>query len=132
MRISDWSSDVCSSDLEQIEDFRALAQNAQQVVTSTKKLKKAKREQDGELDPGQKKEQSDTAKQRKEIREKLQKFLARIPVFMYVTDFREEALQDVIESMDSALFERVTGLTVEDSQQFRTVGWFNGENRNGE
>src|SRR3546814_9708314 len=52
--------------LEQIEDFRALAQNAQQVVTSTKKLKKAKREQDGELDPGQKKEQSDTAKQRKE------------------------------------------------------------------
>src|SRR3546814_16256105 len=100
MRISDWSSDVCSSDLvevtehtlgailghpdllatlEQIEDFRALAQNAQQVVTSTKKLKKAKREQDGELDPGQKKEQSDTAKQRKEKREKLQKFLARIP-----------------------------------------------------
>src|SRR3546814_13864225 len=81
MRISDWSSDVCSSDLlatlEQIEDFRALAQNAQQVVTSTKKLKKAKREQDGELDPGQKKEQSDTAKQRKEIREKLQNFLAR-------------------------------------------------------
>src|SRR3546814_1966336 len=101
MRISDWISDVCSSDLarwnsqllvevtehtlgailghpdllatlEQIEDFRALAQNAQQVVTSTKKLKKAKREQDGELDPGQKKEQSDTAKQRKEISEKLQ------------------------------------------------------------
>src|SRR3546814_11994116 len=49
--------------LEQIEDFRALAQNAQQVVTSTKKLKKAKREQDGELEPRQKKEKSDTAKQ---------------------------------------------------------------------
>src|SRR3546814_10628667 len=110
MRISDWSSDVCSSDLEQIEDFRALAQNAQQVVTSTKKLKKAKREQDGELDPGQKKEQSDTAKQRKEIREKLQKFLARIPVFMYVTDFREEALKDVIESLDSRSDEHTSEL----------------------
>ena len=43
---------------------------------------------------------SETAKQRKEIREKLQKFLAKIPVFMYVTDFREEALKDVIESLD--------------------------------
>lgn len=93
--------------LEQIEDFRALAQNAQQIVTSTKNLKKAKREQGGELDPDQKREQSETAKKRKEIREKLQKFLARIPVFMYVTDFREEALKDVIESLDSVLFERV-------------------------
>ena len=33
---------------------------------------------------------------------------------MYVTDFREEALKDIIESLDPALFERVTGLTVED------------------
>src|SRR3546814_6368423 len=85
MRISDWSSDVCSSDL---------------------------------------------AKQRKEIREKLQKFLARIPVFMYVTDFREEALKDVIESLDSALFERVTGLTVEDFQQLSNLGLFNAQNMN--
>src|SRR3546814_13673909 len=46
--------------LAQIEEFRALAQNAQPVDTSTKKPKKAKQEQDGQLDPGQKKEQSDT------------------------------------------------------------------------
>ena len=57
--------------LEQIEDFRALAQNAQQIVTSTNNLKKAKREQGGELDPEQKREHTDTAKKRKEIREKL-------------------------------------------------------------
>src|SRR3546814_11484515 len=113
--------------LEQIEDFRALAQNAQQVVTSTKKLKKAKREQDEELDPGQKKEQSDTAKQRKEIREKLQKFLARIPVCMYVTDLREEALRDVLESLDSALFERGPGLTAEDFQRSGTLGLCNNQ-----
>jgi hypothetical protein len=116
--------------LEQIEDFRALANNARQVVTSTKKLKKAKREQGGELDPDQKREQSDTAKKRKEIREKLQKFLARIPVFMYVTDFREEALKDVIESLDSALFERVTGLTVEDFKLLSKLGLFNAQNMN--
>jgi len=116
--------------LEQIEDFRALAQNAQQVVTSTKNLKKAKREQGGALDERQKKEQSDTSKKRKEIREKLQKFLARIPVFMYVTDFREEALKDVIESLDSALFERVTGLTVKDFQLLSRLGLFNAQNMN--
>ena len=116
--------------LEQIEDFRALAQNAQQIVTSTKNLKKVKREQGGELDPEQKREQSDTAKKRKEIREKLQKFLARIPVFMYVTDFREEALKDVIESLDSALFERVTGLTVDDFKLLSKLGLFNAQNMN--
>ena len=116
--------------LEQIEDFRALAQNAQQIVTSTKNLKKVKREQGGELDPDQKREQSDTAKKRKEIREKLQKFLARIPVFMYVTDFREEALKDVIESLDSALFERVTGLTVDDFKLLSKLGLFNAQNMN--
>ena len=54
-------------------------------------LKKAKREQKGELDGTQKKQQKETNSKRKEIREKLQKFLAKIPVFMYVTDFREEA-----------------------------------------
>lgn len=113
--------------LEQIEDFRALADNARQVVTSTSKLKKAKREQGGQLDPDQKQEQSETAKRRKEIREKLQKFLAKIPVFMYVTDFREEALQHVIESLDSALFERVTGLTVDDFKLLSKLGLFNAQ-----
>ncbi len=116
--------------LEQIEDFRNLANNAEQVVTSTKMLKKAKREQGGKLDAEQKKEQTETAKQRKEIREKLQKFLAKIPVFMYVTDFREEALKDIIESLDTDLFERVTGLTVEDFKLLNEIGVFNAQHMN--
>jgi hypothetical protein len=91
-------------------------------------LKKAKREQGGELDPDQKREQSETAGQRKEIREKLQKFLARIPVFMYATDFREEALKHVIESLDPALFERVTGLTIGDFKLLGDLGLFNARN----
>ena len=111
--------------LAQIEDFRALVNNAEQVITSTTALKKAKREQGGKLDPEQRREQSETAKQRKEIREKLQKFLAKIPVFMYVTDFREEALKHVIESLDSTLFERVTGLTIEDFKLLSDLGLFN-------
>jgi hypothetical protein len=116
--------------LDQIEDFRALVQNANQVITSSQMLKKAKREQDGKLDLGQRKEQSETNKRRKEIREKLQKFLAKIPVFMYVTDFREEALKDVIEALDSSLFERVTGLTVDDFHALCDLGLFNAANMN--
>ena len=111
--------------LDQIEDFRALVQNAEQVVTSTKMLKKAKREQGGRLTPEQSAAQTATNRQRKEIREKLQKFLAKIPVFMYATDFREEALKHVIESLDGALFERVTGLMVSDFQLLSDLGLFN-------
>ncbi|MET3142483.1 UNVERIFIED_ORG: hypothetical protein ABIB13_002200 [Arthrobacter sp. UYEF2] len=116
--------------LAQIEDFRALATSAEKVVTSTKLLKKAKREQKGNLDDDQKKERSETNKQRMEIRKKLQKFLAKIPVFMYVTDFREEALKHVIESLDSALFERVTGLTVADFSLLNKIGLFNSQHMN--
>lgn len=116
--------------LENIEDFRQLAETAQQVITNTKDLKKAKRDQGGKLTPQQRKDQSETAKRRKEIREKLQKFLARIPVFMYATDFREEALKHVIESLDPALFERVTGLTVEDFRLLSRIGLFNAQHLN--
>jgi hypothetical protein len=114
--------------LEQIEDFRALVNNAEHVITSTKMLQKAKREQGGKLDAEQRRAQSEVGRRRKEIREKLQKFLARIPVFMYATDFREEALKHVIESLDPVLFERVTGLTIEDFKLLSDLGLFNARN----
>ncbi len=43
---------------------------------------------------------------------------------MYLTDFREEALVDVIESLDTQLFERVTGLTLADFHKLAEVGVF--------
>ena len=116
--------------LENIEDFRALVDHAQTVITNTKDLKKAKREQGGKLDKDQKKKQTETANKRKEIREKLQKFLAKIPVFMYTTDFREEALKHVIESLDSERFARATGLTVQDFRTMSAIGLFNAQHLN--
>jgi len=116
--------------LENVEDFRALVDNAPTVITNTKDLKGAKRKQGGKLTPEQKKQQSETAKKRAEIREKLQKFLAKIPVFMYATDFREEALKHVIESLDSELFERVTGLSVTDFKRLNDLGLFNAQHMN--
>ena len=37
---------------------------------------------------------------------------------------------DVIESLDSALFERVTGLTVDDFNTLNEIGLFNAQNIN--
>ncbi|WP_238328801.1 GIY-YIG nuclease family protein [Mycobacterium avium] len=112
--------------LGKIEDFRNLANTAEQIVTSSKLLKKAKRENDnGKLNRAQKKEQSETAKRRKEIREKLQKLLAKIPVFMYVTQIREQALKDIILGVDGPLFERVTGLSIADFKLLNDIGVFN-------
>lgn len=111
--------------LGKIEDFRNLAQTAEQIITSSKLLKNVKRENNNKLNKEQKKEQSETAKRRKEIREKLQKLLAKIPVFMYVTQMREQALKDIILGVDGDLFERVTGLAVADFKLLNQIGVFN-------
>lgn len=117
--------------LKQIEDFRNIADLSQQVITSTKKLKKAVREKGkSNLDNDDKRERRGAATARKQIREKLQKFLAKIPVFMYITDFREESLKDVITSLDSDLFTRVTGLTVADFELLNKIGVFNAQHMN--
>lgn len=47
---------------------------------------------------------------------------------MYATDFREEALKHVIQSLDPALFERVTGLTIDDFTLLSDLGLFNARN----
>lgn len=99
---------------------------ADAIVTSSKLLKNAKRENpDNKLTREQKKEQSEAAKRRKEVREKLQKLLAKIPVFMYVTQIREQALKDIILGVDGPLFEKVTGLRVEDFKLLNQIGVFN-------
>jgi hypothetical protein len=64
------------------------------------------------------------------VRDKLLKFLSRVPVFMYLTDFREEALEHIIEALDPKLFERVTGLTVKDFTALKGAGVFNAAHMN--
>ena len=44
---------------------------------------------------------------------------------MYVTQMREQALRDIILGVDGALFERVTGLKVEDFKLLNQIGVFN-------
>lgn len=62
---------------------------------------------------------------RKQIQEKLIKFATRIPVFMYLTDYRERCLKDVITQLEPGLFKKVTGLSVKDFELLVSLGVFN-------
>jgi hypothetical protein len=53
------------------------------------------------------------------------KFATRIPIFMYLTDFREYCLKDVIMQLEPTLFERVTGLTKQDFALLVSLNVFN-------
>ena len=62
---------------------------------------------------------------RKQIQEKLIKFATRVPVFMYLTDYRERSLRDVITQLEPGLFKKVTGLDVKDFEMLCSLGVFN-------
>jgi hypothetical protein len=53
------------------------------------------------------------------------KFATRIPIFMYLTDYRERSLKDVITKLEPGLFRKVTGLTVKDFESLVSLGVFN-------
>lgn len=113
-----------------IEGFRSLGQDVfETVVNKSEAVSKTKKEKGGILDKKEKKELTDEEKEykskRKQIQEKLIKFAARIPAFMYLTDYRENTLQDVITKIESDLFKQVTGLTVDDFHLLVNLGVFN-------
>lgn len=119
--------------IEKIEGFRNLNDDIVAIINRSNALKKLKRdaaESDKALSKKEKKEISDEEKEitskRKLIREKLIKFATRIPIFMYLTDFREQTLHDVITQLETRLFTRVTGLTLNDFNLLVELGVFNG------
>src|SRR5690606_36854297 len=67
---------------------------------------------------------------RKQIQEKLIKFATRIPIFMYLTDYREHALKDVITQLEPGLFKKVTGLEVSDFDLLVSLNVFNSGHMN--
>jgi hypothetical protein len=111
------------AELEQIEDFRNIREQAEKIVSNTDKLKKIKRE--GGAKSTERKPKSEIAEHRKSIREKLKKISAKVLIFMYLTDFREERLMHVIESLDTELFLRSTGLSLGGFRKLNEVGVFN-------
>jgi hypothetical protein len=49
---------------------------------------------------------------------------------MYLTDFRENTLNDVITKLEPDLFKSVTGLTVKDFDLLKSLGVFNATHMN--
>ncbi|WP_026373103.1 GIY-YIG nuclease family protein [Agrococcus lahaulensis] len=119
-----------------IEGFRALGSAVfETVVNKSESVSETKKQKQGEeLTPIEKKQLSDEEKEykskRKQIQEKLIKFATRIPAFMYLTDFRENTLQDVITKLEPELFKSVTGLDVQDFNLLVSLGVFNSAHMN--
>ena len=109
--------------LENMEAFRALRKHTSEILTAEKSIKKAKSE--GKSKSSVSKEKRDMAKRRKEIQDALLQFLTRVPIFMYLTDYREESLVDVIRNVEPALFTKVTGLEIRDFDALCQLGVFN-------
>lgn len=114
--------------LEQMEDFRNLRQDATKIIAHSQKVREGKKPKGigstDEEDPDVKAARKAKREQVNTLRSKLLKFVQAVPVFMYLTDYREESLVDIITSLDTSLFERVTGLTLEDFHKLSDVGVF--------
>lgn len=124
------SNEAAMKALMSIEGFRSLNQDIEAIINKSEKVKQLqKKANEVELTRLEKKELSEEEKEyrskRKQIQGKLIKFATRIPVFMYLTDFREETLKDVITQLEPGLFKKVTGLTIPDFELLVSLGVFN-------
>jgi hypothetical protein len=122
--------------VERIEGWCALGDNViETIINKSEKVKNLKNKaKDKELTEKQKKqlieEEKEYKSKRKLVQEKLIKFATRIPAFMYLTDFRENTLQDVITKLEPDMFLAVTGLTVKDFHLLVRLKVFNTEQMN--
>jgi len=122
--------------VERIEGWRALGDHIlETIINQGEKVKEIKQKaKEKELTPQEKKELTDEEKEykskRKQIQEKLIKLATRIPAFMYLTDFRENTLQDVITKLEPDLFQSVTGLSIQDFYLLVQLKVFNTEQMN--
>lgn len=122
--------------VERIEGWRALGDNViETIINKSDKIKDIKKKaKETDLSEKEKKELTAEEKEykslRKKVQEKLIKFATRIPAFMYLTDFRENTLVDVITKIEPDLFRTVTGLTVGDFNLLVDLKVFNTERMN--
>lgn len=120
--------------LMRIEGFRSLNAEIQTIINRSEKVKKLKKEKGDDLTPTEKKELTEDEKKakslRKQVQENLLKLAARIPAFMYLTDYREQTIKDVITQIEPELFKKITGLSVKDFDILCSIGLFDSEKMN--
>ena len=115
--------------LEQIEMFRNISDDLTALISTNKELrpKKLAREK---LSESEVKREDEAKKKRDGIKAKLQRFLTRIPAFMYLTDDREKTIYDIITQVEPELFEKVTSLSLRDFERLVNAGAFNASKMN--
>ena len=129
------ASEAAMNAVMNIEGFRSLGSEIfETVVNKSESVRDTKKEKGEKLTDKQKRELTEEEKEykskRKQIQEKLIKFATRIPAFMYLTDYRENTLHDVITKIEPDLFKAVTGLTVKDFDLLVSLGVFNATHMN--
>jgi hypothetical protein len=104
--------------------FRNLSDDLTALISTNKELrpKALAREK---LNPTEKKQKDEAAKKRQGIADKLQRFVTRIPAFMYLTDDREKSVYEIITQVEPELFETVTSLSLKDFGRLVNAGVFN-------
>ena len=121
--------------LMNIEGFRSLGNDVlETIINKSEHVKDTKREKGDSITAKEKRELTAEEREykslRKQVQDKLIKFATRIPAFMYLTDFRENTLRDVITKLEPDLFKAVTGLTVADFNLLVTLNVFNSAHMN--
>ena len=116
--------------LMSIEGFRSLNQDIETIINKSENVKNLKRKaNEDDLSEREKRQLTEEEKEfkskRKQIQEKLIKFATRVPVFMYLTDYREHSLRDVITQLEPGLFKKVTGLGIKDFELLVSLDVFN-------
>jgi cell fate (sporulation/competence/biofilm development) regulator YmcA (YheA/YmcA/DUF963 family) len=110
--------------LENIEMFRNITNDLTAMISTNKELRQKKLAGE-KLTQEEKRQRDESTKKRENLRKRLQRFITRIPAFMYLTDYREKTVKDVIEQVEPQLFEKVTGLTLDDFKHLVDAGVFN-------
>ena len=116
--------------LMSIEGFRSLNKEIESIINKSELIKKTKiKANDKDLSNKEKRELTQEEKEykslRKKVQEKLIKFATRVPIFMYLTDYRERSLKDIIRKLEPELFKKVTGLKVQDFELLISLNIFN-------
>jgi hypothetical protein len=110
--------------LEQIEMFRNIGNDLTAMISSHKELRPKQLTKEP-LNEREKKIKDESAKRRENLKQKLRRFITRIPAFMYLTDDREKTIKDIIEQVEPELFVKVTGLSLKDFKQLVDCRVFN-------
>ena len=115
--------------LEEVPYFRVenFGEDVEAVVSREASLQSKSKDSE-KLNQVEKDQKKKDTNKRDKWRKNLLKIIQRIPIFMYLTDYREDSLGDVIKKIEPELFKDVTFVDKEVFEDFCNIGIFNSIN----